>query len=170
LVFEDPKDIEEHILSFYKTLYDSSYTNNISINFREGMIATHIPRVVYEDEKSILVRCLSRDEIKKAVFAFNSNSGPNGFEDFFFHHCWDILGSDVCNAIKQFFSRWILLGMNANVVSLIHKIHGATFIKDFRPIAIANFRFKIISKILDDRLASITARIVSPDQNDFIKG
>jgi len=44
--------------------------------------------------------------------------------------------------------------MNANVVSLIPKIHGATSIKDFGPIAIANFRFKIISKFLDDRLAS----------------
>jgi len=30
LVFKEPNDIEEHILSFYKTLYDSSYTNNVS--------------------------------------------------------------------------------------------------------------------------------------------
>jgi len=29
LVFKEPNDIEEHILSFYKTLYDSSYTNNV---------------------------------------------------------------------------------------------------------------------------------------------
>ena len=78
--------------------------------------------------------------------------------------------SDVCNVVKQFFSRnWILLGMNANVISLIPKIHEATSIKDFRPIAMANFRFKIISKILVDRLASIAARIVSSNQNGFIK-
>jgi len=60
--------------------------------------------------------------------------------------------------------------MNANMLSLIPKIHGATSIKAFRPIVMANFRFKIISKILADRLASIAARIVSPNQNDFIKG
>lgn len=43
-------------------------------------------------------------------------------------------------------------------------------IKDFRPIDVANFRFKIISKILADRLAHITSKIVSPNQNGFIKG
>jgi len=53
--------------------------------------------------------------------------------------------------------------MNANVVSLIPKIHGVTSIKDFRPIDVANFRFKIISKILTNRLASNAANIVSPN-------
>jgi len=35
---------------------------------------------------------------------------------------------------------------------------------------VANFKFKIISKILADMLASIIVRIVSPSQNGFIKG
>jgi len=46
LVFDDPKHIEEHILSFYKTLYDSSDTNNVFTNFKEDMIIAYIPRVV----------------------------------------------------------------------------------------------------------------------------
>jgi len=173
LVFEDSKDTEEHILSFYKTLYDSSDTNNVSTNFREDMIVAHIPRVDSEDENSMLVRCPSNDEIKKVVFALNSDSapGPNGFGGFFFHGYWDIMGSDVCNVVKQFFSHnWILPRMNVNVVSLFPKIHGVTSKKDFRLIVVANFRFKNISKILADRLASIVGRIVSPNQNGFIKG
>jgi len=57
--------------------------------------------------------------------------------------------------------------MKANVVSLIPKIHATTSVKNFRPIVIANFRF---SNILAARLVSIVARIVSPNQNGFIKG
>jgi len=73
--------------------------------------------------------------------------------------------------VKEFFSHnWILLGMNANVVSLIPKIDGTTSIKDFRPIVVTNFKFKIIPKILVNKLVSIIARIVSPNQNGFIKG
>jgi len=89
LVFEDPKDIEEHILSFYKTLYNSYDTNNVSINFRKYMIVAHIPRVVSEDENSMLVKCPSNDEIKKIVFAPNSDSAPDpdGFGGSFFHGC-----------------------------------------------------------------------------------
>jgi len=173
LVFEDPKDIEKHILSFYKILYDSFDTNNVSTKFREDMIIAHIPRVVSKDENFMLVRCPSNDEIKKVVFAFNSDSvpGPDDFEGIFFHGCWDIVDSDVCNVVKQFFSHnWILPWMNANVVSLILKIHRATSIKDLRPIAMANFSFKIISKILADMLAFIAARIISPNQNGFING
>jgi len=173
LVFEDPKDIEEHILSFNKILYDSSDINNVSTNFREDMIVANVLRVVSEDENFMLVRCPSNDETKKIVFTLNSDSapGPDGFGGFFFHGCWDIVGYDVCNVVKHVFSHyWILLRMYANVVSLIPKIHRATSIKDFRPINVANFRFKIISKILVDKLASTVARIVSPNQNGFIKG
>jgi len=60
--------------------------------------------------------------------------------------------------------------MNANMVFLIPKIYEATSIKDFRPIVAANFRFKIISKTLADGLALIVSRLVSPNQNGFIKG
>jgi len=89
LVFEDPKDIEEHILSFYKTLYDASDTNNISTNFREDMTVAYIPRVVSEYENSMLARYPSNDEMKKVVFALNYDSapGPDGFGGSFFHGC-----------------------------------------------------------------------------------
>jgi len=56
--------------------------------------------------------------------------------------------------------------MNSNVVSLIPK--GADSIKDYRPIAVANFKFKIISKILADRLALVATRIISPNQYGFV--
>ena len=42
----------------------------------------------------------------------------------------------------------------------ICKIQGAESIKDYRPIVVANFKFKIISKILADRLALVAARIL----------
>jgi len=56
LVFEDPKDIEEKLFPFYKTLYDSFDTNDVFINFMED---------ISEDENSMLVRYPSNDEIKR---------------------------------------------------------------------------------------------------------
>jgi len=60
--------------------------------------------------------------------------------------------------------------MNSNVVSLIPKIQGVDSIKDYMPIVVANFKFKIISKILMDRVALVAARIISPNQYGFITG
>jgi len=62
----------------------------------------------------------------------------------------------------------VLLGMNNNVVSLIPKIQGADSIKYYRPIDVANFKFKIISKILKDKLSLVAARIISPNQYGFV--
>jgi len=57
--------------------------------------------------------------------------------------------------------------MNSNVVYLIPKVQGADSIKDHRPIVVANFKFKIIYKILD-RLALVAAIIISPNQYGFV--
>ncbi|CAJ2637186.1 unnamed protein product [Trifolium pratense] len=59
---------------------------------------------------------------------------------------------------------------NSNTVVLIPKVQNADSIGQYRPIAIANFKFKIISKILADRLALILPNIISKEQRGFIKG
>jgi len=60
--------------------------------------------------------------------------------------------------------------MNSNVVSLIPKIQGVESINDYMPIVVANFKFKIISKILVDKLALVVTRIISPNQYGFLQG
>jgi hypothetical protein len=47
---------------------------------------------------------------------------------------------------------------------------NANTIAQFRPIDLANFKFKIISKVLADRLAQIMPSIISKEQRGFIKG
>jgi hypothetical protein len=112
-------------------------------------------------------------EIKNAVFALNRNSapGPDGFGALFFQSFWDIIHSDVIKAVIQFFqSGWMLPNFNANTMILIPKISNADVVNQFRPIAMANFKFKIISKILADRLALVMPSIISPEQRGFIQG
>lgn len=53
---------------------------------------------------------------------------------------------------------------------LIPKTNHADGVTDYRPVAIANFKFKIISKILADRLSHFMPAIISTQQRGFIKG
>jgi hypothetical protein len=115
----------------------------------------------------------SHSEIKAAVFSLNKDSapGPDGFGAFFFQHYWDIIKLDVTNAVLEFFtSSWILPGFNSNIIALLPKSPDASFIDHYRPIAMANFKFKIISKVIADRLASIMPNLVSAEQKGFIQG
>ena len=44
------------------------------------------------------------------------------------------------------------------------------FIKDYRPISLIGLHYKIIAKILANRLASVVSSLVSKEQSAFIAG
>lgn len=54
------------------------------------------------------------------------------------------------------------------MIVLIPKVPGPRVMGNYRPIALANFQFKVITKILADRLATITMRIIYVEQRGFI--
>lgn len=55
-------------------------------------------------------------------------------------------------------------------MALITKTPEASKIENYRPIVLGNFLYNIISKLLDDQLAPIASKIVSPNQFGLSKG
>ena len=53
---------------------------------------------------------------------------------------------------------------------MIPKICDAKFVSDFRPISLIGCQYKIIGKILANRLSSVIGSCVSSEQSAFIKG
>ena len=62
------------------------------------------------------------------------------------------------------------MGLNFSFIVLLPKLKDSISIDRFSPIVLSNFLFKISSKTLTDQLARIVAKIVSPNQFDFILG
>ena len=97
--------------------------------------------------------------------------GPNGLPVAFFKAFWPLLKDHVLTILNGF-----ALGMldvsrlNFGFISLIPKVVGADYIKQFRPIALINVMFKFLSKAYAMRLAPIAHRVISPSQSAFIKG
>jgi hypothetical protein len=132
-----------------------------------------IPSLVTDEINALLTVLPSHLEIKSAVFALNKDSvpGPDGFGAFFFQHYWEIIKTDVIKVVLEFFTTsWILPGFNSNIIALLPKFPEASSIDQYRPIAMANFKFKIISKIIADRLASLMPNLISVEQKGFIHG
>ncbi|XP_019450480.1 PREDICTED: uncharacterized protein LOC109352716 [Lupinus angustifolius] len=158
-ILEKQEDIANHVLSYFTDLFVSQ--NSTTPN---GLINDVIPSLVNEQDDSMLTALPSSFEIKNVVFSMNGDGAPSpdGFGGNFFHAFWDIVELDVCKSVGQFFKHgWILPNLNSNSVILILKFKEADKVEDFRPIALANFQFKIITKILADRLAIIALKIVS---------
>ncbi|MCH89860.1 RNA-directed DNA polymerase (Reverse transcriptase), partial [Trifolium medium] len=75
----------------------------------------------------------------------------------------------VFTSVQSFFLTGKLPhNLNSNLLIVIPKTPGADSIENFRPIALANFQFKIITKTLADRLSVIAQNIISPQQRGFI--
>lgn len=97
--------------------------------------------------------------------------GPDGFSMAFFIQCWEIIGADVIAAVQNFFEQGLFeKGFNATFVALIPKRVGAKELKDFRPISLIGSVYKIISKLLADRLKKVVHKLVDGQQMAFIKG
>ncbi|XP_068498364.1 uncharacterized protein [Phaseolus vulgaris] len=101
-IIEDPKLIEEHILDFYKTLYAESIFHVQDTSNLEDFIGTYIPEMISSEENMMLIKSPDFLEIKNVVFNLNGNSAasPDGFGGVFYHSCWEIIGTDVCNALQ----------------------------------------------------------------------
>jgi len=148
-----------------------NYFQNIFCGVNNGMVAAASPCLVTGEDNNLLLAMPLFDEIKNAVFDMNADGapGPDGFGGHFYQHFWDIVGADVVSSVQEFFYTSVLIpNSNANILVLIPKVPGAASIGDFCPIALANFQFKIVTKILAERLAVVCMRIISPQQRGFV--
>nr|GEU56830.1 hypothetical protein [Tanacetum cinerariifolium] len=60
-------------------------------------------------------------------------------------------------------------GCNTSFIALIPKVNDANFMKDFRPISLIGWQYKILGKILANRLSLVIDGLVSKEQSAFIR-
>ena len=164
----EPEQIKNHITNHFMNIFCSSSVLQVN-----NLVEEVIPNLVTEPINNMLTLIPSLEETYNAVFNLNKEGAPcpDGFGAIFFQSFWDIVKTDVHNAIKEFFiTSWLMPNYNANTIILIPKTPNADSVSQYRPIALANFKYKIVSKIIADRLASIMPFIISSQQKGFIQG
>ncbi|XP_018487967.1 uncharacterized protein LOC108858552 [Raphanus sativus] len=164
--FEEDQ-IADVICKYYNNIFTSSHQE--SLQTVEKALQPCITSEINEE----LIKEPSPTEIKETTFAIHPDKapGPDGFSASFFQANWDVVGADVIKEIQRFFTTGILQpSQNVTHVRLIPKIVGAKRVADYRPIALCNIYFKIISKLLSIRLKPVLHSIISENQPAFIPG
>lgn len=73
-------------------------------------------------------------------------------------------------AVQPFFLfGFMLVVVNATILSLIPKTESAQTMRDYRPIVCCNFLYKVISKVLTRCLKTILPEAIEANQSAFIK-
>lgn len=125
------------------------------------------------EEALDMVRPITRDEIKRAVFSIDEDRapGPDGYSSKFFKASWEVIGEEVTAAISEFFmSGKLLQELNHTLISLIPKKEAPSNVSEFRPIACCNVVYKAITKIISSRIKGSLNQLVSDCQSAFIPG
>jgi hypothetical protein len=165
-LIDDRTVIQYHIVEFDKKLYSEQYQWRPRVDNLSFLSIDKEDRIWMESE-------FEEDEIWAVFQNFKGDKAPepDGFTMAFFQKCWEILKTDIIAVLKEFQTNGkFKKSLNATFVSLIPKKAGAVDIKDFRPISLIGGMYKIISKVLANRLKSVLGKVVSHSQTAFIKG
>ncbi|GJW59291.1 RNA-directed DNA polymerase, eukaryota [Tanacetum coccineum] len=138
---------------------------------RRTLIQMKYQKCLSSKQRTELESEVTNDEIKRAVWDCGTDKapGPDGFTFGFYRRFWYIIESDVYDVVKHFFTyEDIPKGCNSSFIALIPKIPGANLVKDFRPISLIGSLYKIIAKILANRLVGVLGDIVNEVQSAFI--
>ena len=137
-----------------------------------NVIEKVIPRVD-QAMNDILTAPYTREEVKKALFNIGDLKapGPDGLHAVFYKRFWHIIGEDLTDEVLiAVNSKTIPDGWNSTTIVLIPKVDSPESITQFRPISLCNVVYKVISKLLANRLKSLLPDIISPYQSAFVPG
>ncbi|GJR80368.1 RNA-directed DNA polymerase, eukaryota [Tanacetum coccineum] len=161
---EDLIKVKNEFLAHFKERFDSPCRNRLLLDMIfQNKLST--------DQSSDLERPFSTEEVKGAVWDCGSNKspGPDGFTFDFYRKFWSLLEEDVVAAVNHFFLHgYCQKGGNSSFIALIPKSPGAKLVKKIRPISLIGSLYKIIAKLLANRLVTVVGDLVNEVQYAFI--
>jgi hypothetical protein len=165
--WNDQRGVESAFTRYFHWLYKSDGNGEI-----ECCVNSIQPKI-YAEMNHQLVAPVSMEEIQLALYQMDplKAPGPDGFPACFFQQNWEILHKEVFDAIKFFFDTCQLdVSINYTVIALIPKTKNPKSVLDFRPISLCNVVYKVLSKVLANRLKVVLPSIISESQSAFIPG
>ena len=124
-------------------------------------------------EAEVLELPFTEEEIHSALLEMNGDKapGPDGFIVAFRQTCWDFVKEEIVDLFKEFYDqRSFPKSLNTTFLVLIPKKGGVEDLGDFRPISLLGGLYKLLAKVLASRLKKVLGKVVSVDQNAFVRG
>ena len=150
------------------TYFENIYTTASPSRVEEVVAA--IPVRVTEDMNESLSHTFTREEVATALKQIHPTKapGPDGMSAIFYQKYWDIVGNSVSNMVLNVLNNNLpILEINKTNISLIPKKNNPSRMSEFPPISLCNVIYKLISKILANRLKPFLPSIISENQSAF---
>lgn len=97
--------------------------------------------------------------------------GSDGIHAGFYQRFWLVVGDSVRSEVRRIFANQEVPDyLNQTLVALIPKKLGPETVSQYRPISLCNTVYKIVAKILVQRIIPLLIGFISPMQATFLEG
>jgi hypothetical protein len=163
----DLEQIGSQFMDYYQELFIVAPLEEV-----EAILEGIQPRVT--DEMNMKLTCQFTElDVTTAMkqMAPLKAPGPDGMPPVFYQSCWHVVGKDVVAAVLSCLnSGKIPTSLNHSYVTLIPKTKSPEKVMEYRPISLCNVVYKLISKVLANRLKKVLPHVVSETQSAFVPG
>jgi hypothetical protein len=139
---------------------------------RDEVLNVITATITTEDNEKLLEPFVL-EEFREAIFFMEADKcpGPDGFNPGFYQHFWDICGKDIFDADCSWLDSGVFPpGLNSTNIALIPKGGVQTTMRDWRPIPLCNVLYKVVAKVLANRLKVVLHKCISDNQSAFVPG
>ncbi|CAL1353160.1 unnamed protein product [Linum trigynum] len=160
-------EVSDCLVDYYSHMFESQGDEG------RDTITSTIPRRVTSEMNDWLRRPFTVEEIEDALRHMGPLKAPgeDGFPAIFYKRNWDVIKEQVTEEILQALAEGKLPPkMNRTLICLIPKVKKPKSPKDYRPISLCNVSYKILSKVLANRLRTILHKLISETQSAFVPG
>ncbi|KAL3681233.1 hypothetical protein R1sor_024189 [Riccia sorocarpa] len=171
-VTEDQEVILEEIQKFYQCLYTKEDESEDRVRAREEVMSLIQNRISADDSRKVS-SIPEEEEIKGVVFSMKLNKAPgsDGLTVEVVRHCWEFVGDCCVKMVKAVWvKRRLLKADMQGIIKLIHKGGDRKLLGNWRPISLMSLTYKIVSKIIANRVKTLLPNLIDPQQTGFVMG
>ena len=142
------------------------------LDWRADIEGLRLERLSSQEAESLELSFFE-EEIHSALMEMNGDKalGLDGFTVAFWQACWDFVKEEILELFKEFYDQSSFSkSLNTTFLVLIPKKGGAKDIEDFWSISLLGGLYKLLAKVLANRLKKVLGKAVYADQNAFVRG
>lgn len=165
----DIDSIIEEQVNFYSNLFTTEGWDEKSA--RELLL--HVKNRLSPEDRDMLDHAITLEEVFNVLKILKPNKSPgeDGIISEFYLLYWNTIKAEFMSLLREIFEQKRLSDSQyKGVLTLLHKGGERDNIKNWRPLTLLNCDYKIIAKILAERLKIVLPKLIHTDQKGFIKG
>uniref|UniRef100_A0A8I6XX79 Reverse transcriptase domain-containing protein n=1 Tax=Hordeum vulgare subsp. vulgare TaxID=112509 RepID=A0A8I6XX79_HORVV len=166
-VVEEEGEKEAVIIEYFGELFTSA------AGTRMEELLLHVSPRITPTMNEMLTKVYTPEEVHAALQSIGDLKAPSmdGMPAVFYKRYWETIGEKITDEVLR-----VLHGgempesWNDTCVVLIPKVSNPEKMKDLRPISLCNVIYKLVSKVIANRLKQILPEVIASNQSAFVPG